>query len=92
MLAYLVVRETILWRRGQADDQDLTIVQDALVFAGSVIILLAAVHPPVLKAMNDLRQYLLIVGFAGLRYCWRTAQCVPITSGTPRHSHAGPGR
>lgn len=71
MLAFAVGRELVLRRRRTTDLQDLAIAQDSVVFAGSVIMLMAAVEPPVLKAVADLRLPLLTLGLAGLRFSWR---------------------
>ena len=71
MLLFAVARDVLLRRRDRTDFQDLTIAQDAMVFAGSIIMLMAAVEPPVLKAIADLRLPLLTLGLAGLRSSWR---------------------
>jgi len=71
MFLFAAARDVTLHRRDRTDLQDLTIAQDAMVFAGSVIMLMAAVEPPVLKAVADLRLPLLTLGLAGLRSSWR---------------------
>jgi hypothetical protein len=72
MTLYVCAREAVLWHRGLLDSQDLTVAQDAMVFATSILSLLAVMEPAILKAIVDFRPSLLILGFAGLRYCIRS--------------------
>lgn len=74
-VCYIGVRMLFAWRRKSSVDVGIAIISDALLFAGSVLVILGIWYHAVLLAIGDLTVYLVMAGLAGisvtLRSAWR---------------------